>query len=180
MTNFIIAVILIFFAALSRLLPHPMNFAPLTAIALFGGVFLSKKYSIVIIIAALAISDYFLGFYKGIEWVYGSFILVSFIGFWLKNRIENTSSGKKVWYIFASTLLGSVLFFVITNLGVWQAGFLYPTTWAGLVECYTLALPFFRNALLGDLFYSTVLFGLYALASKYVLSGKVSESKVKN
>jgi hypothetical protein len=180
MANLIMALILILFAALSRLLPHPMNFAPITAIALFGGVYLSKKYSIIIILAALVLSDLFLGFYKGIEWVYGSFILVAFIGFWLRNRIENASAGKKIGYILASTLGGSIIFFLITNFGVWQAGFLYPRTWAGLIECFTLAIPFFRNALLGDLFYSVVLFGLYEFATRYVIkTNSVEKVKLK-
>ena len=92
MVNFITAVLLILFAAFSRLLPHPMNFAPVAAIALFAGAYLSKKYALIIPIAALVISDAILGFYNGIEWVYGSFLLIGLIGMWLKGRIEKAGN----------------------------------------------------------------------------------------
>jgi len=59
-----------------------------------------------------------------------------------------------------------VLFFVLTNFGVWALGALYPKTLTGLTECYVVAIPFFRNALLSDLFYSALLFGGLALAEK--------------
>ena len=86
MLRYLITFTLILLAALSRLLPHPMNFAPITAIALFGGVYLDKKHAFLVPLAAMLISDFFIGFYAGIEWVYGSFAAIGLIGLWLRNH----------------------------------------------------------------------------------------------
>jgi hypothetical protein len=155
------AVILIVAAGISRLIPHPMNFAPITAIALFGGMYFDRRFAPILPLAALLISDYFLGMYEGIMWVYGSFLLVVAIGMMARSH-------KSVPVIAGSTLTGSLLFFIITNFGVWQSGVLYPLTWDGFVACYVAALPFFRNAVLGDIFYVTVLFGAFEFGLKYV------------
>lgn len=178
MTNFIIAVVLILFAALSRLIPHPMNFAPITAIALFSGVYLDKKYAFIIPLAALVISDAFIGFYSYIYWVYGTFLLIAFIGLWLKSRVENSNGGKKAAYIFGTTLVSSIVFFIVTNFGVWTSGMFYEMSFKGLMESYIMAIPFFRNSLGGDLFYVTAMFGIYELVCRYMKS--VSLQEVKN
>ncbi|MEI7907009.1 MAG: DUF6580 family putative transport protein, partial [Bacteroidota bacterium] len=99
--------------------------------------------------------------YSGIVWVYSGFLIVTFLGMLASNR-------RSVGITAGSTLAGSVLFFVVTNFGVWQSGTFYPMTMGGLVECYAAAVPFFRNALVGDVFYVTVLFGSYELAMKYL------------
>ncbi len=160
-TSFIFAVVLIALAAFSRLIPHPMNFAPITAIALFGGVYINGKLAPILPLAALLISDFFLGFYDGITWVYGSFLLVVAIGLVIRRY-------KSILVVFGATIVGSLLFFVITNFGVWQSGVFYTKTLAGLVECFTAAIPFYRNSVMGDLFYVTVMFGVYELAIKYL------------
>ncbi len=160
-TSFIFAVILIALAAFSRLIPHPMNFAPITAIALFGGVYFNGKYSPILPLGALLISDLFLGFYDGILWVYGSFLLVVVIGLLIRRY-------KTVPVVFGATIVSSLLFFLITNFGVWQAGLFYTKDLTGLVECYAAAIPFYRNAVLGDLFYVTMMFGAYELVTKYL------------
>ncbi|MCK9408491.1 MAG: hypothetical protein M0R68_05085 [Bacteroidetes bacterium] len=157
----VIGVGLILAAAFSRLIPHPMNFAPITAIALFGGMYFDKRIAPILPLAALMISDYFLGVYDGIVWVYIGFLLVSMLGML-------ASRNKSIGVIAGSTVSGSVLFFLITNFGVWQSGTFYPLTMSGLAECYVAALPFFRNSLVGDLFYSGVLFGSYALIVHYL------------
>lgn len=155
----VIGTVLILAAAFSRLIPHPMNFAPITAIALFGGMYFDKRIAPVLPLAALIISDYFLGMYAGIIWVYSAFLLVAFLGM-------TVSRQRSVGMIAGSTLAGSVLFFVVTNFGVWASGSLYPMTMNGFVDCFAAAVPFFRNSLAGDLFYVTVLFGAYELAAK--------------
>jgi len=170
MVNFITAVLLILFAAFSRLLPHPMNFAPVAAIALFAGSYLNKKYAFIIPVAALLISDAILGFYNGIEWVYGSFLLIGLIGIWQKSRIENAGAARKTIFVASTALVSSILFFVITNFGMWTSGFLYERTFSGLVLCYTMAIPFFRNTLAGDMVYVAVMFGVYELVTR--LAGK--------
>ncbi|MEW5799487.1 MAG: DUF6580 family putative transport protein [Bacteroidota bacterium] len=165
----VVGTALVVLAALSRLIPHPMNFAPITAIALFGGMYFDKRFAPVLPFLALLISDYFIGFYDGIMWVYGSFIVSVGTGMWLKSR-------KSVPVIAAATVANSILFFVISNFGVWYSELLYPRTFAGLVECYTLALPFFRNTLAGDLFYVAVMFGAYEILMKYLPKAEATKA----
>lgn len=144
--------------AISRVIPHPANFAPISAMALFGGVYLNKKQALTLPILAMILSDLFIGF-DSIPMrlsVYGSFLISVFIGFWIKNH----KSSKNI--VFAS-LFSSILFFVITNFAVWTFGSMYAKSLTGLGECYLLAIPFFRNTVLGDLFYSGSFFGVYNL-----------------
>jgi hypothetical protein len=149
------ALLLIVVAAFSRLLPHPANFTPLGAIALFGGVYLDKRYAVAVPLLAMLISDFFIGFYGGMYWVYGAFVVVGLVGLWIRNR-------KSPGTILAGTLVSSILFFVITNFGVWIIpGSMYAKSWDGIVECYAAAIPFFRNSLGGDFFFVVLLFGAY-------------------
>lgn len=179
MANFIMAVVLILFAAFSRLIPHPMNFAPITAIALFSGVYLGRKYAFIIPLIALVISDAFIGFYSYIYWVYGTFLLIALIGLWLKSRVENSNGAKKAGYIFGTTLVSSVIFFLVTNFGVWTSGMFYEMNFGGLIQSYAMAIPFFRNSLAGDLFYVTAMFGVYEIAKRYIDVRDLEESKVR-
>jgi len=158
--SFLLAVLLVVFAALSRFIPHPDNFAPIAAMALFGGVYFGRRYAFIVPLAAMVVSDYFIGFHNTIPYVYGSFILVGLIGIWLQRH-------KSIGWIFGATLTSSALFFVVTNFGVWVTG-AYPQTFTGLVECYVAAIPFFRNTVLGDLLYVAVLFGLYESALHFL------------
>jgi len=149
---------LIVAAAASRLIPHPPNFAPITALALFSGAqFSDKRLAFVIPLSALLVSDFFLGFYRGMWIVYGTFCLITLIGLTLRNR-----SGA--FAVAGATVASSVLFFVVTNLDVWAFGSLYPRTSEGLMRCFVAALPFFQNTILGDGFYAAVLFGAFRIA----------------
>ena len=145
-------------AALTRLIPHPWNMTSIAAIALFGGAYFSDKWlAFLVPLTALFISDLALsGFYRGMEVVYLSFALIVGIGLWLQKH-------RTVWPIAGAALASSVLFFALTNLGVWAWSGMYPATVEGLVACYTAALPFFTNTLMGDLFYTALLFGGFAL-----------------
>ncbi len=156
-------------AVVLRLLPHVPNFAPIAAMALFGGTYLGKKYALLVPLAAMVISDYFIGFYDlRLELVvWGSFLLVGVLGLWLKRH-------KNIQNVIGATLLGSVLFFIITNLGVWAFSSWYPKTVQGLSQSYLLAIPFFRNTILGDLFYVGIMFGLYELTLWLVKEKKFS------
>ena len=176
MTNkskIIIAILIIIFAAASRLVKHPYNFTPIVAMALFGGCYLHKKWGIIMPLAAMLVSDYFIGFY---DWqvmasVYISVALVFAIGWFLSKHLK--------WHniIFAS-LFSSVAFFMITNFAVWVFFSWYPHTAAGLINCFVLALPFFRNTLLGDLVYSGVLFGVYELVLNLSAKKNLIEVKI--
>lgn len=131
-------------AAISRLIPHPPNFAPVTAIALFSGFYVTNKLLVYALpIGIMMLSDLFLGFSSISYFVYGAFVLVSFIGTLSKN--------PKIFKIVPCILLSSISFFIITNFGVWILGG-YPKTWTGLATCYTMAIPFFKNSLMGDFF----------------------------
>ena len=172
MKNLIIALVLILFAAFSRLMPHPANFTPIAAIALFSGVYFEKKYYLIIPVIAMLLSDIFLGFYSTMIWVYGSFAVIALIGLWLKSH-------KKAGYIFGTTVVSSIIFFIITNFGVWASGY-YEYSVNGLIQCYTMAIPFFRNSIAGDLVYVTVMFGIYELVSRFILNPKAVEEKIKS
>lgn len=145
-------------AAAFRILPHPPNFGPIAAIALFGGAqFADKRAAFLVPLAAMFLSDLVLGLHALIPVIYGCFVLIVCLGFWLRRQ-------RSVGRIAVAALAGSVLFFVITNFAVWAVTGIYPKTVAGLVECYVVAIPFFKNTLAGDLFFATVLFGSLALA----------------
>tara|TARA_X000000368_G_scaffold85568_1_gene64936 strand:+ start:1560 stop:2114 length:555 start_codon:yes stop_codon:yes gene_type:complete len=160
-------IILILFASFSRLIPHIPNFTPVGAIALFGGVYFKNKFhAFLITISSLFISDliinnFFLShyfkeftlFYSGFLWQYLSFILIILIGIFSLKKFNF----KK---LIISTIASSLVFFIITNFGVWINGSLYSKDLIGLVLCYTMAIPFYKGTLLGFLFYSFLLFGI--------------------
>ena len=147
-------------AAASRLIPHPPNLTSVTAVALFGGAYLSdKRLAFLVPLAALLLSDLILGFYSHMEVVYLSFALIVCIGLWLQKR-------RSAFHIAGAALASSVLFFLLTNFGVWAFESLYPKTMAGLIACYVAAIPFFQNTLQGDLFFTAVLFGGFALLER--------------
>jgi len=161
--EFIIALLFILIGVSLRLLPHAPNFTPIAAIALFGGVYFSKKIALILPVAAMLISDIFIGFYepKLMIAVYGSFILSVVLGFWLKKH--------KSWYaIGGGAILSSTLFFLVTNFAVWAFAPWYAKNLSGIIQCYVMALPFFRNTLLGDLFYASVFFGAYELIEVWI------------
>jgi hypothetical protein len=161
--NLILASFLIIGAVALRLLPHPANFAPITAIGLFSGFYLRRSWIWLIPIATLLISDFFIGFY---HWpimisVYGSFGVIALIGYYLRRR-------RTIFTVIGSSLIASLLFFIITNLAVWRFSEMYQLTSQELLNCFWLALPFFRNTLAGDLCYITILFGGWELAHRFL------------
>jgi hypothetical protein len=157
--RFLGAVVVVFIAAALRIVPHPPNFSPISAMALFGGVYLSRKgWALALPLAAMIFSDAVLGFHDQMPVVYGAFVLVTLIGFALRSK---PSAGR----IALASVSGSVVFFLITNFAVWAKSGMYEKSAHGLAECFVAALPFFQNALTGDLLYSAVLFGGWALAA---------------
>lgn len=136
--------VLVVVALLTRLLPHPPNFAPITSIALFTGFhFVNKRLALFIPLICMFLTDLILGVHSLMPIIYLSFVMISMIGL----KAKSLSLG--------AVLSASSLFFIVSNLGVWY--FYYPLTWAGLSSCFILAIPFFINALMGDLFYTSVL-----------------------
>jgi len=184
------AAVLILFSALTRLLPHYPNFTAIGAMAIFGGAVISdKKLAILLPLAALFISDVILqilssssglawaakGFYgKEQIFVYGAFICITVLAIFIK-RINFTS-------IALASIWSGVLFFLISNFGVWLISPIYPNTLAGLGACYWIAIPFYNgeitgsfllNSIAGNLFFSLVLFGAYALVKQQVLKRSI-------
>ncbi len=149
-------------AAVTRLLPHPPNVTPLLAMALFGGAYIgNKNLAFALPIAAMFISDLFFGLHSSMFAVYLCFAAVVALGFYLRQK---KSPGR----IVLASLGGSVLFFVVTNFSVWLLSGMYTLDLSGLTLCYTNALPFFRNALFGNMAYTVVLFGGFAMAERYI------------
>ena len=151
---------LIVLAVITRLLPHPPNVAPITAIALFGGSRFDNKWiGFSLPLLCMFLSDLFLGFHGTIYWVYGSLLLVVILGMLLINKVNIKNCA-------AAAFSGSFLFFLITNFGVWLSSPYYTKNIEGILSCYTLALPFLGNTLAGSLFYSAVMFGGYELLKR--------------
>ncbi|MCS6851905.1 MAG: hypothetical protein NZ700_12140 [Gemmataceae bacterium] len=156
----ILLVAMVLAAAGYRLVPHPPNFGPVTALALFGGAhFPDRRLALLVPLAAMFLSDLVLGLHGLVPVTYACFALSVCLGWWVRRR---QNPGR----IAVATLASSVLFYVVTNFAVWAWTDLYPRTESGLVACYVAALPFFRNALAGDFLFTTVLFGSVAAAEQ--------------
>lgn len=175
--GFGIIILMVLMAAFSRLLPHPPNFTPVGAMALFGASYFAKKYwAFIIPFLALWASDlvlnnvvyaqmypeYYTGFsWFGNAWVYASFALIVVLGFFALKKV-------KPMRLLGTSLIASVLFFLITNFSVWASslGMIYTKDLTGLLACYGAGLPYFWNTMAGDLFYVALMFGSY----EYVIS----------
>lgn len=171
--RFSVITLLILLAAMSRLLPHPPNFSPIGGMALFGAAYYSRRsvaYLIPILamwISDLAINnilysqyfDHFVWFYSGAIFTYGAFLLIVVYGRLILKKI-------RIANLVAAALGASVIFFLVSNFGVWLSSGMYPHSISGLMSCYAAGIPFFRNTLLGNLFCSGLLFGLFELSMK--------------
>lgn len=173
--RFLLVSAVLIIAAITRLIPHPLNFAPIGAMALFGAAYFSdKKFSFLLPMLALFVSDLFINniiyssyyqgftlFTPGFAWIYGSIAAIVLIAFFLLKKVTLPR-------VIAGSLTASVLFFVITNFGVWLSDPDYPLTISGLILCYDMAIPFFKNTLMGDMAYSAIMFGSFEYAKLHV------------
>jgi hypothetical protein len=158
----IVSLTMIVLAAASRILPHPWNFTPIGAMALFSGaVVRDRRIAFLFPVLALVVGDIFISISKLELLVYGSFLVNVCIGLWLRKKRTPMRIG-------VATLLGAIQFFLVTNFGVWLFVNSYPKTVAGLVSCYAAGVPLFGNTLAGDALFATVLFGGSALAEHYI------------
>jgi hypothetical protein len=155
-----LTIIFIVVGIFSRVIPHMPNFSPLVAVALFSGVYWNKKHGFLLPLGIYILSDLIIGLHNTVFFTWSSIVVIYFLGTYLKNKRTVTST---IVYAFIS----SVIFFIITNFGVWAMGW-YPHTLNGFFQCFYLAIPFFRTSLLADLMYVGVLFGVY----EYFLSRK--------
>ena len=157
---------LIVLAALTRILPHPPNVTPIGGMALFGAAYFGRKYLAVMLpILVLWFSNLFLdnvvygAYYEGFTWfsnpaVFIGFLLIVGLGWLMLKKVSPLR-------LLGASLGASVVFFLVSNLGVWLQGVTYPFSFSGLISCYAAGLPFFRSTVLGDLFFVSVLFGTF-------------------
>lgn len=170
-----ILILLIFGCAFSRVIPHTHNFSPLGAMALFGAAYFAKKWQgLLIPLLATWVSDLFINnviyaryypeftwFYSGFYWQYGSYILISILGFLILRKVTTPR-------IIAGALSATTFFFLVSNFGCWLANPIYSQNFTGLLGCYAAGIPFLKGTMLGDLFYSGVLFGSFALMQSQI------------
>jgi hypothetical protein len=158
----LLALALIVIAAALRIAPHPWNFTPIGAMALFSGAILKdRRLAFLFPLLALFAGDIFIGFHKLIPVVYASFLINVAIGLWLRDR-------RTVTRISLATLLGAIQFFLVTNFAVWQFLGGYPHTAGGLMACYIAGVPFFWNTIAGDAVYAVLLFGSFTFAERFL------------
>jgi hypothetical protein len=161
-TRFSTVAVLILLATISRILPHPFNFTPIGAIALFGAAQFNRKvFAFMIPMVSMLLSDLFIGAPSLPTYV--SFVLIATFGIFF---LKKFTFGR----IIVASLIASISFFLITNFFVWFQSSMYPQSWAGLIACYTAGLAFYQqtfwgnlflNTVMGDFFYCSVLFGSY-------------------
>lgn len=147
-------------AVVGRLVPHPANITPVGGLSIWGGTRLNRVQALALVFGAMLISDFFIGFHATIPQVYIGMAIVTLLASLVK-RVNPVN-------VVGVTLLGSVIFFLITNFNYfpWQTLHMYPQTWAGQMAAYTAALPFLRNSLIGDVGYMAVFYGIEWIAHR--------------
>lgn len=155
---FVLAAAMIAIGIAGRIMPHMWNTTPVTAIALFMAAYFGFRYSAAAVVAVMAISDAVIG---GYQWqvmvsVYASLFAAAAIGMLIRKDARISTA-------LPAALASSALFFLVTNWAVWQWSPLYAHTWSGLIDSYVMGLPFFRNSLIGDIFYTASFFGAFEI-----------------
>ncbi len=164
---------LVLLLAFSRLIPHPPNFTPIVAVAIMSGYFFRNvNMSFVVLLISMLLVDVFVGFYKHMLFVYLSLFLITFVFFKISYKINFKN-------LFVFGFLGSLIFYLVSNFGVWASGVLSPVTnlpyeknLNGLISCYFLAIPFFKNTL-----FSTIVFSYAAYLANYFY-GRLGQKKI--
>ncbi|MBU0710218.1 MAG: hypothetical protein KKC42_02855 [Candidatus Omnitrophica bacterium] len=162
-----LVILLILVGILLRFAPHAPNFTPVAAIALFAGAYLSKKHALIIPLVLMIVSDMFLGLHNVVLFTWGGFALVALLGTWLKKHKTFSAS-------VSLSLVSAVLFYLVTNFGVWAMGW-YPRNFSGLINCYAMGLPFLRNTLFSTLLYTAVFMGTYELIARFTKETKLAK-----
>lgn len=176
-TRFLFIASVILLVAFSRIIPHPLNFSPLGAIGLFGAAYFSKKWQAFLIpMVATFLSDLFINnvlyaqyypnftwFYEGFYWQYASYLLITLVGIFVFKKV-NTSR------IVIGALSSTAIFFLVSNMGCWVGNPAYPQNMGGLMACYAAGIPFLKATLMGDLFFSGIMFGTFYFAERRILA----------
>ena len=162
--NEIFPVGLILILALSRLMPHPDNFTPIIALAIMSSYFFRNvNFSYVVMLFSMLLADFFIGFYSHMVFVYLSLFLIVLIFFKISKKMNYKN-------LFIFSFFGSVIFFLISNFGVWLVGNLYERNINGLMECYFMAIPFFKNTIISTLIFSYSSLIIYKSSNKYFVT----------
>lgn len=167
----ILVIVLVGLGVVTRFFPHPANFTAIGAVALFAGALFPNKFGLFIPLIAMMVSDVFIGFHTIILFTWGSMAIAGLIGWQMRKSLSPIS-------VLSGSLFSSIQFFLITNWAVWMFTPLYTKNISGLFHSYVMGLPFFRNMMLGDMLYVTILFGAYALAVQYVFKKPVREQEI--
>jgi hypothetical protein len=162
-TKLLISIFLVLLGVAGRLLPHLWNMTPIVAIALVATVYLGWRWSVGIILATMLLSDAFIGFYSFpiMISVYGSFAFIGLFGYLVKRY-------KTIDGILVVSVLSSTLFYLITNWAVWKFGAMYDPSLSGLIQSYAMAVPFYKNAIVGDVVHTVALFGVFESVSYFL------------
>lgn len=170
----VIALLFLVCAVALRFVPHPVNFAPIGALGLFAGCYLRGWALWIVPVGAMVISDWIgqvfqvpgFGFYNQVSlaFVYGGFALAGLIGMTLRDRVRPV-------FVLSAAFANAMVFFIVSNFGVWLSELNgYQKSFAGLLECYYMAIPFFGNSVAADVFYCSLFFGLYQAIMAYLPS----------
>lgn len=152
--------ILMAIVAIYRVLPHPYNFAPATALAIFGGVcFRSRFLAYATPILAMILSDFVIGFHDQWMSVYGCIFIIAVMSRWINSSLRWSR-------LVATSFSSSIFFFLVTNFEVWARSGMYAKNASGLIECYVMGLPFLQGTLAGDLIFTLALFGIYVFSTR--------------
>jgi hypothetical protein len=148
--------------ALSRFIPHPPNFTSLIALSFYVPVIFGLRY-IPIVIFSFIITDLVIGYHSGTHWTWGSVLIIGLLSkYFLKNFLTRISGAFS----------GAIVFFIITNFGVWLTG-AYGLTIEGLINCYILAIPFFGYTAISTLLFSTAIEGYFIFKNYFNFQNKI-------
>ena len=146
--------------ATSRIIPHPPNFTSLITLSFYVPIFFGIRF-IPVVILSFALTDLIIGFHSTMIFTWGSVLLIGYLTTYFSSSITKRLSGA---------LLGAIIFFIVTNLGVWIISGYYEKSLAGLMTCYVLAIPFFYNTLLATIFFSIIIESYIKLKEKNLIS----------
>ncbi|MDB5183124.1 MAG: hypothetical protein JWO47_908 [Candidatus Saccharibacteria bacterium] len=153
----------------ARLLPHAANFVPISALVFLAAAYLPRKLALVVPLSIMILSDLVIGLHPLIMYTWGSFVLIGIVGSFVYKKYQNR------WHLAGLGPVASVIFFVVTNFGVWLQGRMYEHSFAGLMRCFTMAMPFFRSTLLSDIAFTPLLFIVTFFTLKLVRSNPSSK-----
>tara|TARA_B100000674_G_scaffold74707_1_gene51803 strand:+ start:1513 stop:2028 length:516 start_codon:yes stop_codon:yes gene_type:complete len=154
---------LIILLALSRLIPHPPNFTPILGMAVFSGAIINKKIVAYLVpLAAMLLSDLYLGFHSGMPIIYFTLAICVLIGTFIESRVTILNS-------ILGITAGVLVFYLITNFTVWYGSGMYENSFSGLITCYVMGLPFLQNTFISSLIYGMGAFLIYEVINKRLI-----------